>query len=120
MSQPDQTPWKAVAGIEQNVDLLKRVISDEQGRYENAMRVGADLATAVQSYLTCVENTKASHDYSERAKYLASVEDAVRVYRECEAGQFLTIPSAAGDERPPGPPQPPHPPIHWVASGEGR
>lgn len=82
---PPVPPLNGLASIRQGADLTERVITDLQGRYELACRLGANLATAVDS-LAAARKNKA------RGKELKKWEDllveALSAYRTHESGQF--------------------------------
>ena len=81
----DQTPWNATTGIQQNLDWLKRIISDMQGRYEKSREFGRDLATAAESYFAAKENSKRRRM---DPKWEDSLRKAISEYRSAESGQF--------------------------------
>lgn len=73
----------ALQDVDQLLDQVGRCITDMETRGANAMRHGANLVTAVESFFNA-ENSHNEHKFRE------SLKASVKEYRMAEAGQFLT------------------------------
>jgi hypothetical protein len=73
--------------VKEGTDLIERAARDLEQRHEVALRMGANLVTAMQSYTTAKAN-------GAKGKDLKKAYDAMvawgHAYRQAESGAFLT------------------------------